>query len=123
MDPRFAEAVELFNRRDYFASQERFEQVWHDSDEADREFVQALVRLAVALHLLLNRGGGRGTVNLLQQCLLVLDDCRPERLGVNVEALYDEISVYLEELRAGDVRRPRLLERWRVPKIRMHAAR
>jgi predicted metal-dependent hydrolase len=112
------EAVDLFNRRDYFASQERFERAWHETEEADRPLVQALVQLSVALHLHFHRGGGRGRNNLLQQCLLRLDDYRPARLDIDVQSLYDEITVYLEELKQSDVRGPRLFERWRVPKIK-----
>jgi predicted metal-dependent hydrolase len=119
MDPRIAEAAELFNRREYLACQERLEQVWHDSGVEDRPFIQAVLKLAGALHLLFNRGGGRGTRNLLQQCLLVLDDCRPQRLGVDVQALYDEVAVYLEEFQRADVRSPRFFERFRVPKIKL----
>ena len=118
VDPRFDEAVELFNQRDYFACQERFEQVWHDTDAEDRRLVESLLQLSVALHLHLNRGGGRGRNNLLQQCLIGLEDYLPARLGIDVKALYDEVLVYLEDLKQSDTRGPRFLERWRVPKIK-----
>ncbi len=118
MDPRFDEAIELFNRRDYFASQERLEQVWHDAEDKDKTFVQALLRLTVALHLHMNRGGGHGTTNLLQHCLLELEDYLPAAMGVDVQALYEEVTVYLEDLKASKTRGARLFERWRVPKIK-----
>ena len=118
MDPRFDEAVDLFNRRDYFSSQERFEQVWHDTDGPDRRLVESLIQLSVALHLHLNRGGGRGRNNLLQQCLIGLEDYLPSRLGIDVAALQEEVTVYLEDLKQTDVRGPRFFERWRVPKIK-----
>lgn len=118
MDPRLDQAIDLFNRREYFSSQERFEQVWRDTAQADRQLVASLVRLSVALHLHLNRGGGRGRNSLLQQCLVEMEDYRPAHLGIDVQALYDDVRAYLDGLTAHNVRRPRLFEGWRVPTIK-----
>jgi predicted metal-dependent hydrolase len=119
MDPRLADAVELFNRREYFASQEELEQLWRASEGDDKKLLESLVQLSVALHLFFHRGGGKGTTGLLQRCLLGLEDVPPTQLGIDVKALSEEVAVYLEDLRKSDVRTPRLLERWRVPKLRL----
>jgi predicted metal-dependent hydrolase len=118
MEHRLADAVDLFNRREYFASQESFEQLWRESEGDDKKLLESLLQLSVALHLFFHRGGGKGTTGLLQRCLLGLEDLPAVQLGVDVKALSEEVTVYLEELKKGEIRGPRLLERWRVPKVR-----
>jgi uncharacterized protein len=119
MDPRFSQAIELFNRREYFDCQEYFERVWQESEAADKRLLESLMQLAVALHLFFNRGGGKGTTGLLQRCLLGLDEYESPHLGIDLTSLAAEVSVYLEDLKASDARAPRLFERWRVPKIKL----
>ena len=119
MDPRLAQAIDLFNRREYFDCKELFEQAWHASEAGDKKLLESLMQLAVALHLFFNRGGGKGTTGLLQRCLIGLEDYESPHLGIDVKTLVGEVSVYLEDLKAGDARAPRLFERWRVPKIKL----
>ena len=118
VDSRLAQAIDLFNRRDYFACQELFELVWQGSEGEDKQVLESLLQLSVALHLFFNRGGGKGTTGLLQRCLIGLEDRPSRHLGIDIEALSAEVTVYLEDLRQSDIRGPRLLERWRVPRIR-----
>jgi len=116
-DPRFAEAIAAFNRRDYFSSQQRFEQIWHDATADDRAFLEALVQLSVALHLRFHRGGARGSQHLLQACLVKLEDSPSHWWGVDMQALRDEVLAYVEDLRRARAAGPRWSERWRVPRI------
>ena len=117
MDPRLRQAIASFNQRDFFASQELFEQLWHAGGE-DKALLESLMQLSVALHLFFHRGGGKGTTGLLQRCLLGLEEVPSPSLGIDVRALEAEVGVYLEDLKASDARAPRLFERWRVPRIR-----
>ncbi|GIW41713.1 MAG: hypothetical protein KatS3mg076_2290 [Candidatus Binatia bacterium] len=119
MRPELRAAIESFNRADYFSSQEQFERAWHESSEEERPFVEALVQLSVALYLHFHRGGGRGRNHLLQACLLRLEDYRPSYLEIDVDALYDDVSSYLEELRRNKVASRRWFEKRRAPKIRL----
>lgn len=119
MDPRVPQGIELFNQRDYFASQELFEQAWHDGEADDKRLLESLMQLSVALHLFFNRGGGKGTTGLLQRCLIGMEDLQTTQLGIDVKSLAAEVGVYLEELKSSDARAPRLFERWRVPKIKV----
>ncbi len=118
MDQRFEAAVASFNRRDYFSSQESFEQIWQDAAPEDRPFLEALVQLSVALHLRFHRGGGRGSQHLLQGCLVKLEDCSPRWWGIDIQALRDEVGAFLDDLRRMRGAGPRWSERWRVPRIR-----
>jgi len=119
-EPRLQEAVALFNRRSFFRAHEVLEEVWRDVPEGDRALYETLIRLATALHLRLNRGGHRGTVNLLQQALVRLEDLRPEAAGVDTAALYDDVATYVEHLRA-EPGAAGWRERFRVPRIRLVA--
>lgn len=115
-------AVALFNRRDYFGAHEVLEEVWARVGAEERPLYEAMIRIATALHLRLNRGGQRGSVNLLQQALVRLEDLRPECGHIDTAALYDDVSAYLERLRVHPGPAT-WLERFRVPTIQVTARR
>jgi predicted metal-dependent hydrolase len=115
---RVGQAIQLFNRRDFFAAHEVLEEVWRCcSDEEKRLVYEAIIRIAAALHLRFHRGAHRGSIRLLQQALLRLEDIRPVCAEIDTAGLYEEVSAYLERLRAepGPVT---LFERFRLPKVR-----
>ena len=122
----FEDAVAAFNRGDYFSAAEMFENAAADAHDELKDLVGALNRVAVALHLRLERGGRRAAINLLSQAMLSLDALKPARGGIDVEVLFAEVSAYVEEIRAtsrderdGIKHRTRLfLERRRAPKIK-----
>ncbi len=119
------DAIDHFNRGRYFDAAERFERAATIVEPELKELVDALNRLAAALHLRFNRGGRQSSINLLSQAMLTLEDFRPSRGGIDVERLSIEISAYTDELRAtprnelsGARYRLRLFtERRRAPKI------
>ncbi len=113
------ESIALFNRREYFACHEALEEVWQKAAEEERKFYEGFIQLATALHLRFHRGGYRGTINLLTQGLLQLENYRPQHQRVDVEALYREVETYLEELRSSKRERASFFERFRVPRIRL----
>ena len=110
-------AISLFNRRDFLAAHELLEQAWHDASGDARQLYETIIRVAAALHMRLNRGARTGSVNLLQQALVRLEDLRPSCAEIDTAAFYESVAVYLERLRAK--REPaRWDERLRLPKIR-----
>ena len=124
------EAIEAFNRGEYFAAAEKFELVTRSADNDDKDLkdlASALNRIAAALHLRFERGGRQSSINLLSQAMLALDDMKPERGGIDVERLCAELAAYTEEVRAtprserdGLKHRARIyLERRRAPKINL----
>lgn len=115
---RLQRAVALFNDRDFFAAHEAFEEIWRDAAEIDAPLGEALIRLATAFHLRLHRGAHRGTVNLLQQALVRLEDMRPVSGGIDTAALYDDVAGYLERLRR-EPGRATWWERFRLPRLRL----
>jgi len=124
MSSDFEKAIEAFNCGEYFDAAEAFEGLSSAEGEL-KELVGALNRVAAGLHMRFERGGRRATINLLSQALLILDELKPERGGIDVELFFDQISAYTEQIRAtpkdehdGIKHRARLfLERRRAPKI------
>jgi hypothetical protein len=123
------EAIEAFNRGEYFNAAEMFElaTLSADKDRDLKDLASALNRIAAALHLRFERGGRQSSINLLSQAMLALDDMKPERRGIDVERLCAELAAYTEEVRAtprserdGLKHRARIfLERRRAPKINL----
>jgi len=123
------EAIEAFNRGEYFAAAEKFELATRsaENDRDLKDLATALNRIAAALHLRFERGGRQSSINLLSQAMLALDDMKPTRRGIDVERLSAELAAYTEEVRAtprserdGLKHRARIfLERRRAPKINL----
>jgi hypothetical protein len=119
-------AIEEFNRGEYFAAAELFENAAAQSDDIGKTLVVALNRIAAGLHLRFERGGRQAAINLFSQAMLTLDQMKPSRDGVDIETLLTELHAFTEELRAtpkdegeGMKHRARLfLERRRAPKIK-----
>lgn len=123
--PALDQAIDSYNRGEYFDAAEMFESAARDAADDLKALVAALNRIAAALHLRFERGGRQSSINLLSQAMLALDDLKPARAGIDTERLFDELTAYIEEVRAsprderdGLKHRARLfLERRRAPKI------
>ena len=123
------EAIEAFNRGEYFDAAEKFELATLSAanDRDLKDLASALNRIAAALHLRFERGGRQSSINLLSQAMLALDDMKPTRRGIDLERLCAELAAYTEEVRAtprserdGLKHRARIfLERRRAPKINL----
>jgi len=50
-DPQFAEGIERFNQRDFYAAHDAWESLWLETAPGEeKEFLQGLILAAVALH-------------------------------------------------------------------------
>jgi len=67
-DPRFGEAVRLFNAGEWYACHDGFEELWHETQAPCRKVLQGILQVAVA-HLHLERGNRRGATVLLGEGL------------------------------------------------------
>jgi predicted metal-dependent hydrolase len=108
--------MRLFNRGRYLSANAVWERAWRASEPADRGFLEGLVQLAGSLHLRARRGATRGATHLLAQALVTLEDYRPDRHGVDVEALIADFAAYLDWLRAID-RPHRFADRSKIPRL------
>jgi len=105
-----------FNLRRYMRAQEVWEAAWRTADGDDRAFLEGLVQLAAGLHLRTRRGATRGTVHLLAQSIVLLDDYRTGRHGVDVERLLADVDAFVGWLR--ERQRPhRLRDTLRLPRV------
>jgi predicted metal-dependent hydrolase len=94
-----------------------WEEAWRAAPAEERAFLEALVQLAAALHLRTRRGATRGSVHLLAQALVLLEDHRPAAYGLDVDALVSDFGAFREWLEQVD-RPHRLLDRMRIPRLR-----
>jgi predicted metal-dependent hydrolase len=86
VDPRFGEAVRLFNAGAWYACHDGFEELWHETQGPCRKVLQGILQIAVA-HLHLERGNRRGATVLLGEGLGRLHNAGPAQLGLDLERL------------------------------------
>jgi predicted metal-dependent hydrolase len=126
--PSIDDAIAAFNRGEYFEAAEMFEAAARAAGNNENDLKGLLIafnQIAAAFHLRFERGGRQASINLMSQAMIVLDDMKPARGGVDVERLCVELAAYTEQVRAtprderdGLKHRARIfLERRRAPKI------
>jgi predicted metal-dependent hydrolase len=99
-DPRFQEAVELFDTGAWYACHDRFEELWHETQGPMRPVLQGILQIAVAqLHL--ERGNHRGATMLMGEALGRLSGCGEEALTLSLEPLRQIARLRLQTLQAG----------------------
>ncbi|HXG50557.1 MAG TPA: DUF309 domain-containing protein [candidate division Zixibacteria bacterium] len=92
MDARLREGVRLFNEQRYFESHEIWEELYRETEERHKPFLEALVQLAAALRLFVDFGEVPGTVRMIRQALIRLENYQPSYLAIKVK----DLSVSLE---------------------------
>jgi predicted metal-dependent hydrolase len=96
-DPRFREAVRLFNAGEWYACHDGFEELWHETSGPLRPVLQGILQIAVAqLHL--ERGNRRGAMILTGEGLGRLATVPSPRLGLDLDALRSQARPLLEAL-------------------------
>jgi predicted metal-dependent hydrolase len=85
-DPRFGEAVRLFNAGEWYACHDGFEELWHETQAPCRRVLQAILQVAVA-HLHLERGNRRGATVLLGEGLGRLQGAGDACFGLDLNLL------------------------------------
>jgi hypothetical protein len=110
-DPRLAEAIDLFNRGEWYACHDGLEALWHETQGPVRPLLQGLLQVAVAqLHL--ERGNRHGATVLLGEGLGRLRRCGEQGLAIDLERLRQSLNPWLQTLQSGgstaDLAPPRL---------------
>jgi hypothetical protein len=113
----FYSAIDLYNRGKYLQAQHELDELYPNAGEM-QPIVRAVAMLAAAMHLHFQRGGGRGVTNLLQQCLIVLEDSREPLLGIETGELYEAVEAYVLELRERRKPGASFFDRWLAPRVR-----
>lgn len=99
-DSRLDAAIALFNRGEWYACHDGFEELWHETQGASRPLLQGLLQAAVAqLHL--ERGNLRGATVLIGEGLGRLERCGDCGLGIELNPLRRTLRLWLEALQNG----------------------
>ncbi len=86
VDPRFGDAVGLFNAGEWYACHDGFEELWHETQAPCRKVLQGILQIAVA-HLHLERGNRRGATVLLGEGLGRLQGAGDVCFGLDLNQL------------------------------------
>ena len=99
-DPRFSEAVALFNRGEWYPCHDGFEAIWHEMQGPVRPLLQGILQIAVAqIHL--DRGNLRGATVLMGEGLGRLAGGGDQLCGLDLHPLRDAARVRLQRLQSG----------------------
>ena len=99
-DPRFEQAVGLFNAGEWYACHDGFEELWHETQGPSRRALQGILQIAVSqLHL--QRGNHRGATVLLGEGLGRLQSYGPVQLGLDLDQLRQQARLLLQALQSG----------------------
>jgi hypothetical protein len=110
-DRLYLKGLEAFNAGRFYEAHELWEEVWLETPNPDKKFLQGLIQVAAAFHHF-SRANLRGARNLLRAGLLKLD-CFPEvHGGLEIAPLCEAVRGWLAGLAAEES-----LEDSRIPRI------
>lgn len=96
----YEKGLEAFNSAHFYDAHEHWEEVWLETPNPDKMFLQGLIQVAAAFHHH-SRANLPGTRNLLRAGLLKLD-CFPQvHGGLEIEPLRTAVRRWIEALDAG----------------------
>lgn len=102
-DARLDEGIRLFNEGHHWHAHEAWEPLWMGLEGDDKLFVQGLI-MSAALLVQYGRKVPRGVVNHWANVQLRLNPHQPEKWGIDVAGLLDQLRAYAEPVVAGDHR-------------------
>lgn len=116
-DPRFDQAIALFNSREFFACHDVLEDVWSEALDG-REFYQGLIHAAVALFHF-GEGNLGGARKMAASAMRHLAPFQPACRGVDVARLIHDLRTCFAELLAPHAAYPSglTLDEQRIPVI------
>ena len=112
------QAVEEFNRGEWFQCHETLEELWVGQQGELRDLYQGVLQIAVALHHWRN-GNFKGAVILLQGGGDCLKHVSPVCLQLDVARLRDDAAVFLRSLSAAGEERMAEVDPALVPRLHL----
>ncbi len=88
----FIRGIELFNSGKFWHAHEAWEQVWRRHDEDSRLFLQGIIQMAAAYHLLVEKRRLTGAISNFNKALPRLRLFDPKFLGIDVAVLIHAIE-------------------------------
>jgi predicted metal-dependent hydrolase len=101
-DRLYQKGLEAFNSAHFYDAHEHWEEVWLETPNPDKMFLQGLIQVAAAFHHY-SRANLLGTRNLLQAGLMKLDRFPEVHGGLEIEALREAVRGWLAALEAGEI--------------------
>lgn len=93
--------IEQFNRREFFACHESWEQIWLPAPEPDKTFLQGIIQVACAFHHEL-RGNRAGAESLLRRGLAKIEQFPADYRGIALGAVRATARRWSEAFARGD---------------------
>ncbi len=101
-DRLFQKGLAAFNFGHFYDAHEHWEEVWLETPNPEKMFLQGLIQVAAAFHHY-SRSNLQGTRNLLLAGLLKLDRFPEIHGGLEIEALRKSVRGWLAALDAGEI--------------------
>ena len=105
MSPSLERGLELIRNGEFFAAHEELEDVWRAAEEAERDFFQGLVHVAVAWYQA-GRGNPVGCERQLAKAERRLRPYAPRHRGVDVDAVLTSVEAAAASVRSGSLELP-----------------
>jgi predicted metal-dependent hydrolase len=115
-DRLFQKGLEAFNSAHFYDAHEHWEEVWLQTQNPEKMFLQGLIQVAAAFHHY-SRANCLGCLNLLQAGLTKLEQFPQEHYGLEVEPLRASVRVWLGVLKSGGT-----AENTKIPRIKTHGS-
>ena len=114
MNARLREGISLFNEGRFFESHEVLEGLYHETEEANKAFLEGLIQLAAAFRLYADFGATQGPVRMIYQALIRFENYQPAFLQVKVKELCETMEAWAKQTEAKNTKPPSS-----IPKIRL----
>ncbi len=101
-DRRYRTGLQAFNTGHFYEAHEHWEEVWLETANPEKMFLQGLIQVAAAYHHY-SRENLLGTRNLLREGLLKLDRFPGVHGGLEIETLRQAVREWLAALNAGEI--------------------
>jgi predicted metal-dependent hydrolase len=100
-DRLFRKGLEAFNTGHFYDAHEHWEEVWLETLDPEKMFLQGLIQVAAAFHHY-SRENRQGTRNLLQAGLIKIDRFPHIHRGLAIEPLRVAVRRWLAALEGGE---------------------
>ena len=114
MDARLREGIGLFNQGRFFESHEILEQLYHETEAANKPFFEGLIQLAAAFRLYADFGSTQGPVRMIYQALIRFENYQPAYLEIKVKEMCETMEAWAKQMEGPDAKPSST-----IPKIRL----